>query len=350
MKIVKAKELKKKPDFNNLVFGHTFTDHMLIMDFENGAWGEPQIVPYQDFVCPPAMLCLHYGQAIFEGCKAYRNAKGEVSLFRTRDNLVRMNKSAERMCMAQFDVDVVFDALKALIDLDREWIPNLPGTSLYLRPTMIASESVVGLRVSSKYRFFVIMSPVGLYHKPVGGLVKIYAEEGLVRAAIGGTGEAKCAGNYGGAFYANAKVKGLGFDDVLWLDAKEHKYIEEVGSMNIMFVIDGTVVTPKLNGSILRGITRDSVLKVLAKHGYQTEERQISIDEVMEAARSGRLTEIFGCGTAAVISPVGTIGYKNEKIVVNNDKVGQISQFILDRVTGIQTLKYADEFNWVTKF
>ena len=348
MKITRAKNLKQIPDFNKLVFGHVFTDHMLEMDFENGKWGEPYISPYHTFELQPSALVFHYGQGIFEGCKAYKDTNGKVSIFRTKDNLVRMNKSAERICMPQIDVDMIFDAIKQLIILEQAWIPNLPGTSLYIRPTMIATEEIVGLRVSSKFKFFVILSPVGLYHQHEGSLTKIYVEDHLVRAAIGGTGEAKCLGNYGASFFGSSKVKQLGFDDVLWLDAKENKYIEEVGSMNIMFVIDDTVITPALNGSILHGITRDSVLKILKKYGYKYEERRISIDEIMECAKNKRLKEIFGVGTAAVISPVGTISHGKDTIVINNDQVGPTSAFLLDRLTGIQTGRYADEFGWRT--
>lgn len=348
MKFIKCEKLKEKPDFNNLRFGENFTDYMLTMDWENGKWGDVVIEPFHNFECSPAMLVFHYGQGIFEGCKAYKNDKGEISLFRTKDNLARMNKSAERMCMPCFDVDKVFEGIKELVKIEKDWIPTLPSSSLYIRPTMIATQAALGVRVSSTFKFFVILSPVGRYHPAEdGNLPALYVEDKLVRAAVGGTGEAKCLGNYGASFYAFEKAKEHGYEDILWLDACEHKYIEEVGTMNVMFVIDGVVVTPKLNGSILHGITRDSVLKVLAKSPYKFEERRISIDEVMEAAQSGRMTECFGVGTAAVISPVGAIAYEGKEFVISNKRIGPVSKYLVDKITGIQTKRYPDEFGWV---
>ena len=348
MKFIKCEKLKQKPDFNNLHFGENFTDYMLTMDWKDGEWGDVVIEPFHNFECSPAMLVFHYGQGIFEGCKAYKNDKGEISLFRTKDNLKRMNKSAERMCMPQFDVDKVFEGIKELVKIEKDWIPTLPNSSLYIRPTMIATQAVLGVRVSSTFKFFVILSPVGRYHPAEdGNLPALYVEDKLVRAAVGGTGEAKCLGNYGASFYAFEKAKEHGYGDILWLDACEHKYIEEVGTMNVMFVIDGVVVTPKLDGSILHGITRDSVLTVLADSPYKFEERRISIDEVMEAAKSGRMTECFGVGTAAVISPVGAIAYEGEEAVISNKRIGPVSKYLVDRITGIQTKKYPDKYGWV---
>ena len=348
MKFIQADTLKQKPDFNHLNFGENFTDYMLTMEWEDGVWHEPVIEPFHNFECSPAMLVFHYGQGIFEGCKAYKNEKGEISLFRTKDNLIRMNKSAERMCMPQFDVDVVFEAIKELIKVEKDWIPTEPGTSLYIRPTMIATQPVLGVRVSRTFKFFVILSPVSKYHPAEdGNLPALYVEDQLVRAAVGGTGEAKCLGNYGASFYAFAKAKANGYQDILWLDACEHKYIEEVGTMNVMFVIDGVVVTPAINGSILQGITRNSVLQVLKQFDYKFEERRVSIDEVMQAAKEGRLTECFGVGTAAVISPVGSIAYEGNEYVINNKFIGPISKFLKDRITGIQSKKYPDDFGWV---
>ena len=348
MKFIQADTLKQKPDFNHLNFGENFTDYMLTMEWEDGVWHEPVIEPFHNFECSPAMLVFHYGQGIFEGCKAYKNEKGEISLFRTKDNLIRMNKSAERMCMPQFDVDVVFEAIKELIKVEKDWIPTEPGTSLYIRPTMIATQPVLGVRVSRTFKFFVILSPVSKYHPAEdGNLPALYVEDHLVRAAVGGTGEAKCLGNYGASFYAFAKAKANGYQDILWLDACEHKYIEEVGTMNVMFVIDGVVVTPAINGSILQGITRNSVLQVLKQFDYKFEERRVSIDEVMQAAKEGRLTECFGVGTAAVISPVGSIAYEGNEYVINNKFIGPVSKFLKDRITGIQSKKYPDDFGWV---
>lgn len=349
MKITKSTELKQKPDFTKLGFGKYLTDHMLIMNYENGAWGEPEIVPYGRFDINPASCVLHYGQGLFEGMKAYKNQAGRITIFRPQENFKRMNNSAKRLCMPQLDVDLVVDALKELILLEQDWIPTQSGTSLYIRPFMFANEDFLGVHPSSKYIFAVILSPVGSYYS--GGLkpTKIMIEDKYTRAAIGGTGEAKCIGNYAASLLGGEKAKQMGYDQCLWLDAESKKYVEEVGSMNIFFVIDGTVVTPMLDGSILPGITRNSALQVLRKAGYKVEERRLSVEEIFQASNDGKLDEAFGTGTAAVISPVGTIFYKGESVVINDNKMGKITEWLYDNITGIQTERYADEFGWVVE-
>lgn len=351
MKITLAKQLKQKPDFSALGFGKYFTDHMLIMRYDEaqGGWGEPEIIPYSDFTLNPASCVLHYGQGIFEGLKAYKDSEGKITMFRPRDNFERMNKSAERLCMATLDIDVVLDALKELIILEKDWIPTGKGTSLYIRPFMIADEAFLGVHPSKKYIFAIILSPVGSYYANGLEPVKIYVEDTLTRASQGGTGEAKCLGNYAASLLAAEKAKKLGYEQVLWLDGAEKKYVEEVGSMNMFFVIDGTVVTPMLDGSILPGITRDSVIKILKENGYKVEERHVSLEEVLKANEKGTLTEAFGTGTAAVISPVGLIGYKDQKFTVGDGNMGKISAWLYDTVTGIQTGRLPDPYGWVYK-
>lgn len=288
MKTTLSKNLKAKPDFSKLGFGKFFTDHMFVMDYENGAWLEPQIVPYAAFEIFPATNILHYAQGIFDGAKAYKTPEGKVTVFRIDDNLTRLNKSATRLCMPNFDTKVVKDALFELIKLEKEWIPTLPGTALYIRPTMIANEEVLGVHASHKYKLFIILSPVGAYYAHGLTPTKILVEETMVRASIGGTGEAKCMGNYAASLMGGEVANARGFDQALWLDGAEHKYVEEVGSMNIFFVIGDEVITPALVGSILDGITRRSVLQVLKKYGYKAVERRISMAEIVAAYHSGR--------------------------------------------------------------
>lgn len=349
MKITMVKTKKTKPDFTKLGFGKYFTDHMLVMDYADGAWGEPEIMPYDDFKLSPSTAVLHYAQGIFEGCKAYKDKKGKITTFRTIDNFLRMNKSAERMCMPTLPVATVLEALYELIRLESDWIPTEPGTSLYVRPTMIACDSALGVHASRCYKFFIILSPVGAYYANGLKPTKIYIEDTFVRAAVGGTGEAKCMGNYAASMLAAEEAQKKGYDQVLWLDAAEKKYVEEVGAMNMFFVIGGTVVTPMLTGSILPGITRDSILKILKKYGYKAEERKISVDEIYSAYKTGKLDEAFGAGTAAVVSPVGLIGYKNEDMIINNQEMGKVSEFLYDRLTGIQSGRYEDEFGWINR-
>ncbi len=348
MKITLAQNKKHQPQSDKLGFGRFFTDHMLVMDYKDGAWGEPHIMPFDNFSLHPATAVLHYGQGIFEGLKAYKSNDGIISLFRAKDNFIRMNKTAQRMCMPELDIDIVMDALKELIKIDADWIPTAEGTALYIRPTMVATDEFLGVRPSHTYKFFIILSPVGSYY--AGGMkpTAIMIEDHYVRAAVGGTGEAKCSGNYAASLLAADIASGKGYDQVLWLDAAEKKYIEEVGAMNIFFVIGDTVITPKLVGSILPGITRASVIQVLKAEGISVEERRISIAEIEEAYQAGTLKEAFGAGTAAVISPVGRIGLNNQDWVINNNQMGTLTAKLYNTLTGIQNRKIADSFGWVT--
>lgn len=349
MKITLVKQKKEKPDFSKLGFGKYMTDHMLVWEYDekNGGWGEQRIVPFEELSINPACCSLHYGQGIFEGLKAYKNAEGEITMFRPRDNFIRMNKSAERLCMAQFDIDEALKGLAELVKLEKDWIPTLPGTSLYIRPFMFGTENFLGVHPSKKFLFAIILSPVGSYYENGLKPAKLIVEEELTRASKGGTGEAKCMGNYACSLLAGERAKKKGYDQVLWLDGEQKKYVGEVGAMNMAFVIDKKVVTPMLDGSILRGVTRDSALTILRKYGYTVEERMVEIAEIVDAYKNGKLDEAFGTGTAAVISPVGVINYKNVDMVINNNEMGKITAWLYDKLTGIQTQRYPDEFGWV---
>jgi len=291
-------------DFSNLGFGNYISDHMVVADYKKGEWQEPKIVPYGDMMMSPAILALHYGQSVFEGMKAFKNGKGEVTIFRPQRHLQRFNKSLERMCMPAVNEELFINSLAALLEVDEAWIPTAEGSSLYIRPFMFANESRLGVKISEEYRFVILTGPVAPYFsKPV----RIKVEEEYVRAAEGGTGFAKCAGNYGGAFYPTMLAQKQGFDQVFWTDAKEHKYIEESGAMNVMFVLNGKLVTPKLVSSLLDGVTRDSILTLAPSLGIEVEQRRISVDEIEEGFKNGKLTEAFGVGTAAVVSPIASI-------------------------------------------
>ena len=349
MKITLTKNKKQKPSFKNLGFGKYFTDHMLVMTYAEGKWSEPEIVPYDDFKLEPCTNVLHYGQGIFEGLKAYKDADGNITMFRPYENMKRMNKSAERLCMPTFDGDMIVDCIKELVKIDADWIPTEPGTALYIRPTMIANDKALGVHAAHNYIFFVILSPVGSYYANGLAPTRIMIEEEYVRAPIGGTGECKCMGNYAASLLAGELANRKGYDQVLWLDGKDKKYVEEVGSMNIFFVIDGVVVTPALDGSILHGITRKSTIEFLKSRGYKVEERHVSVDELVKAHEEGRLDEVFGTGTAAVISPVGVLGFRGKDLVINNNEMGEISRIAYDGITGIQYGRNADEFGWVIR-
>lgn len=347
MKVELAKQLKTKPLTKDLVFGKFFTDHMFEMNYKDGKWDEGKIVPYAPMMLDPATTAIHYGQGIFEGMKAYKNSDGKITTFRAKDNFARMNRSCEIMCMPKFDEEKALFALQELLKIEKDWIPTDPGTALYIRPFLFGTDPALGVHASHTYKFVIILCPVGAYYK--NGLMptKIRVEEFFVRACIGGTGEAKCMGNYGASLRAGEFAARDGYDQVLWLDGKDKKYIEEVGSMNIFFVIDGEVITPALTGSILHGVTRKSSVELLTKYGYKVSERKISIDEVETAAKSGKLTECFGTGTAAVVSPVGLLNYKGKNYEINGQKMGEVTAFLYDRLTGIQTGKYPDEFGWI---
>ncbi|UED81614.1 MULTISPECIES: branched-chain amino acid aminotransferase [unclassified Lysinibacillus] len=341
---------KEKPAVDQLGFGQFFTDHMFIVDYTEGkGWHDPRIIPYQPLSIDPSAAVFHYGQAVFEGLKAYATVDNEVLLFRPDRNFSRLNHSNERIVIPAIDEELALEALKQLVALDREWVPKAPGTSLYIRPFIIATEPHLGVHPSNNYKFIIIMSPSGSYYKEGINPVKIMVEQHFVRAVAGGTGEAKTAGNYASALKGQEIAHKEGYSQTLWLDGKEHRYIEEVGSMNIFFKINGTVITPALNGSILPGITRNSMLQVLKAKNIPVEERRISIDEVVEAYHNGTLEEAFGTGTAAVISPVGELKWQDEKIVINNGEIGEVSQMLYDTLTGIQNGTLEDTFGWTIK-
>jgi branched-chain amino acid aminotransferase len=348
--IKQADKLKSLPDESELTFGTVFTDHMFSMDFspEKG-WHDPRIEPYQPIVMDPSTMVLHYGQSIFEGLKAFKTASGDIQLFRPQENFKRFNRSAKRMCIPQFDEAFALEALKELLKIDKRWVPGAPGTSLYIRPTIIAMDPFLGVRASNTYRFFIILCPVGAYYKEGFNPVKIWVTDKFVRAVRGGTGEVKTAGNYAASLFAGEEAHRIGFTQVLWLDGVELKYIEEVGSMNIFFVINNEIVTPMLSGSILSGITRDSVIRLSKTWGNPASERKISIDEVIEAHRTGNLQEAFGSGTAAVISPVGEIKYKDKVLKVGNGGVGSMAQKFFSAITDIQYGKTKAPDGWILK-
>ncbi len=346
LKIIKTENKKAKPT-GKLGFGKYFTDHMFIMEYEGGEWKNARIQPYQDLHLAPSASVLHYAQGVFEGAKAYKNSKGEIRLFRLNDNLDRMCDSAERLCMPTFDKKFVYDAIKQLIFIDEDWIPTDEGTALYIRPTMIATEPALGVHASKTYYMYVIVSPVGAYYANGLAPVKLLVEENYVRAAKGGTGGHKVIGNYAASMKAGENAQAKGYDQAMWLDAKHHRYVEEVGAMNIFFVIDNVAYTPALRGSILPGITRRSVIALLKSHNIKVREMNVDIRKVAEAAENGKLNEIFGTGTAAVISPVGWFGYHGKDYEVNKGQMGEISKMLYDELTGIQNGKYPDKFGWV---
>jgi branched-chain amino acid aminotransferase len=323
---------------------------MFNMDYnpEKG-WHNARIEPYTDIIMDPSTMVLHYGQAIFEGLKAYHTDSGDIQLFRPKENFKRFNLSARTMCIPEFDEDFALDALKKLVLLEKDWVPKTPGTSLYIRPTIIATDPFLGVRASSSYRFFIILSPVGAYYKEGFNPVKIWVTKDHVRAVRGGVGHVKTAGNYAASLYAGEEAQKNGYTQVLWLDGVEQKYVEEVGSMNIFFVIEDELVTPMLNGSILPGVTRDSVINLAKSWNLKTTERQISIDEVFEAHKNGKLKEVFGTGTAAVVSPVGLIKYGDDIINIGNGEVGPAANKFFKALTDIQYGNIQAPKGWVEK-
>jgi len=353
IKVLPLPEEKKKTRFSDeskLGFGRIFTDRMLMVEWKaEQGWVDARIQPYGPFVLDPSCLVFHYAQEIFEGLKAYKWADGSIALFRPEVNAHRFNLSADRLCMPQVPEELFIEGIAELIRLEKDWVPGSDGTSLYIRPTMIAVEPVLGVKASDHYYFYVILSPVGAYYASGFNPVKILVEDYYVRSVPGGTGEAKTGGNYAASLKAAQVAKQKGFDQVLWLDGVHKKYIEEVGSMNMFFVYDGVVVTAPLAGSILKGVTRDSVLQLAEATGFRVEERQIAIDELIADIRSGKVKEAFGSGTAAVITPVGTLGFKEETITVGDGGVGNLTQKLYDTLTGIQYGKIADNFGWIRK-
>lgn len=346
IQITKTTHPKPKPaDETKLGFGKSFTDHMFLMDYTVGrGWHDPRIAPYGPISLDPSATVFHYGQEVFEGMKAYRDAQGRIRLFRPEENFKRLNQSSDRLCIPRVDEAFCLEALETLLETDRDWIPASEGTSLYIRPFIIGCEPVLGVHPASNYRFLIILSPSGAYY--AGGLepVKIYVEPNYVRAVRGGMGFAKTGGNYAASLRAQEDAKG--YAQVLWLDGVERSYIEEVGSMNVFFVFDDEIVTPQLQGSVLPGITRKSCIELMRDWGMTVNERRLSIREVEEKAKSGRLREMFGTGTAAVVSPVGELHYQDESFSVGSGKIGELTQKLYDELTGIQLGKRPDPHNW----
>ena len=338
---------KEKPAAETLGFGKFFTDHMFIMDYSEGeGWHDARIVPFGPLSIHPASTVLHYGSEIFEGLKAYRRADGKVQLFRPIENIRRMNNSAERMCLPQIPEDMALEALTEFVKTEQDWTPSAPGTSLYLRPFMFGNDESLGVHAVHNATYIIIASPVGSYYKEGINPVKIMIETEDVRAVRGGTGEAKCGGNYAASNRAGKRAEEKGYSQVLWLDGVHRKYIEEVGAMNVMFKIAGEIVTPALSGSILPGITRKSIIEVLEGKGYTVSQRLLSIDELTAAMADGTLEEAWGCGTAAVVSPIGELAYDGKKYPVNGGAIGEVTQMLYDTLTGIQWGKIEDPYGW----
>ena len=337
---------KQPPADATLTFGKVFTDHMFMMEYDEGrGWHNPRIVPYAPFTLDPATCVLHYGQTIFDGMKAFRGADGRVRLFRLPDHARRLNRSAQYMCIPEIEPALVEESIRAVVEVDQHWVPKLAGTSLYIRPTVIATETFLGVHPSSSYIYYVILCPVGAYYKEGMNPVRILASDTRVRAVQGGLGAAKTAANYAASLYGAEEAQKAGYTQVLWLDGVEHKYLDEVGTMNIMVRIGNQVITPPLNGAILAGVTRDSALALMRDWGLRVSERPVSIDEVTAAAKAGTL-EMWGTGTAAVISPVGELGYKGERYVINGGQTGALTRKLYDTVVGIQYGTAPDPHGW----
>lgn len=350
IRITRAARLKPHPKDSELGFGQVFTDHLFAMNYQEGkGWFDQRIEPYAPIPLDPAAAVLHYAQAIFDGLKAFRGKDGKVRLFRPQKHIARMNESAKRMCIPPLDPDLGLRALVTLVGIEKEWVPSTVGTSLYVRPTIIATEPFLGVRPSRSYLFYVILSPVGAYYP--GGMkpVKILVTDTYVRAVKGGVGAAKTSGNYAASLLAAEEAKHAGFTQVLWLDGVERKYIDEVGTMNLFVKIGDEVITPPLEGTILPGVTRSSVLTLLSDWGVKVSERRVSIDEVMAAHTRGALQEVFGTGTAAVVSPVGELAYRGEKMVINRGEIGLLTQNLYDAIVGIQYAQAPDPHGWTVE-
>ena len=351
--IQKTATPKPKPDPNTLKFGMEFSDHMFVMDYVTGkGWHNGRIVPYGPISLDPAASVFHYGQEVFEGMKAYRTADGRVQLFRPYMNAQRMNASNERMCMPVIEPDLFVEAIRAIVDIERDWIPEKAGTSLYIRPFIFADDAFIGVHAANRYKFVIICSPVGAYYDtPGGGLVPtcIFVEEGYVRAAVGGVGFTKAGGNYAASLKAQNLAAERGCEQVLWLDAIEHSFVEEIGTSNAFFVIDDEVITSPLIGTILPGVTRDSVITLLKKWNVKVSERRLRIDDVRKAAENGSLKEVFASGTAAVISPVGSLMFKDSSLAIGEGEVGELAKRLYDTLYGIQTGSIADDMGWIVQ-
>lgn len=351
-KITKAEKTRiDSIDYNNLGFGIYFSDHIFVTKYRNGAWDEGEIVPYGPFPIEPSMCTLHYGQALFEGLKAFRSVKGGVNLFRPEKNAARLNSSADRICIPRYDIEKLIDAMKELCKLDYDFIPKQRGYALYIRPVMFGDGHFLGVHASDSYQLIVMTSPVATYYRSGLNPVRILISGEFVRAVKGGTGYAKVAGNYAASLLAGRKAREKGYDQVLYMDAISHNFVDEVGAMNIMFVIDNELITPPLeSGTILPGVTRDSVLTLGREWEMNVSERPISIEEILGAHKTGKLQEVFGTGTAAVISPVGVLGYNGEDYVINNNKIGPVAQKFYDTITGIQYGEIEDNHGWIVHF
>lgn len=348
---VPPEKRKARPaDEAKLGFGKIFTDHFFLMEYSAGkGWHSPSIEPYRPLLMDPACMCFHYGQEIFEGLKAYRGKDGSIYLFRPKENIRRMNASAVRMCMAELDGDLYLEAMKKLVLLDKEWIPGSPGTSLYIRPTMIATEKALGVHPSAEYLFYIILCPVGAYYPQGFAPTKIFVSEDYVRSVRGGIGNCKAAANYAASLYASEKAQAMGYTQVLWLDAVKLRYVEEVGTSNIFFHIGDTLVTPNLTGSILPGITRDSVITLARHWGISVEERPISIEEILEANDRGALKDVFASGTAAIVSPVGHLYYRGKEHLICGGGIGDLTRKLYEEILHIQYGEKEDPFGWRMK-
>lgn len=350
IKIIKREKMLDKPDQNKLGFGTYFTDHMFVMDYTEGrGWHDARVEPYAPISLDPSAMVLHYAQETFEGMKAYRTKSGDIQFFRPLENIRRLNKSNARVCIPEIDENDFMQALRTLVSLDRDWVPSNEGTSLYIRPFVIATDAHLGVRASHTYKFMIILSPVGAYYPEGLNPVKIFVESEDVRAVRGGTGFAKVGANYSATIRAQHRANDKGFTQVLWLDGVHRKYIEEVGTMNVFFKIGDEVVTPPLEGSILPGITRKSCIEIMKSRGIKISERKITVDELFDAAREGKLTEAFGSGTAAVVSPIGELVWNEERREINGGKIGELTQELYDCITGIQWGTREDTFGWIEK-
>ena len=347
IKITRSTHLKEKPNQEHLGFGQYFTDHMFILDYDEGiGWHDARIVPYEPLAIDPATMVLHYAQETFEGLKAYRGPNNEIYLFRPEMNAKRMINSNKRLCMPELPVYMFVEAVEAIVKYEQDWIPTAPDTSLYIRPFMFAYQPGIGVHPANSYKFLIILSPVGAYYPEGIDPIKIWVEDEYVRAVKGGTGFTKCGGNYAGSIAAQVKAEKEGYTQVLWLDGVHRKYVEEVGSMNIMFYINDEIITAPIEGSVLPGVTRDSIITLLKDWGYKVSERHLSIDELMKAGHDGTLKEVFGTGTAAVISPVGELNYKGDIVTINDFKTGPLTKRLYDHLTGIQWGKEEDKHQW----
>ncbi|MCI8895153.1 MAG: branched-chain amino acid aminotransferase [Lachnospiraceae bacterium] len=346
----KREQLKEKPDQTQLGFGKYMTDYMFVMDWEQDrGWYDARIIPHGPIELMPACVTLHYAQETFEGLKAYRRGDGSIQLFRPEMNARRMINSNKRLCIPEFPEEMFVEAVKALVEVEKDWVPAEPETSLYIRPFMFATESALGVHMASAFKFMVICSPVGAYYAEGINPVKILVEDELVRAVKGGTGYTKCGGNYAASILGQVKAESQGCTQVLWLDGVERRYVEEVGTMNIMFKIEGEIYTAPIEGTVLPGVTRDSIIRILKDWGYKVHETRLSVDDLMKAGHEGRLEEAFGTGTAAVVSPVGEFVYREDSVVVNEFRTGELTRKLYDYLTGIQWGKEEDPYGWTVK-